>query len=128
MIKERRTHQRIKKHLMLKIADKGFDVITETVNISPSGTYCRVTRLLPIMSKIEVMILVPPKGSEGQAKKIRCKGVVVRTEPIILRDADRSRCNRAIFFSDITQKDRKSIEAYVNSSGTLEGEKMQIVT
>lgn len=126
MIQERRTHQRAKKHLMLKIADKGFDVITETVNISPSGTYCRVTRHLPIMSKIEVVVLVPAKGKGGQAKKIKCKGVVVRTEPVILPDADRAHYNIAIFFTDITKKDRESIEAYVNT-GTVEDEKIQML-
>ncbi len=33
MIKERRKHQRAKRHLLLKIADKGFDVITEKIRV-----------------------------------------------------------------------------------------------
>ena len=117
MIEERRKHLRAKGQLPLKIADKTFDIITETVDISSSGIYCRVTRLLPLMSKIEVVLLVPPKnGSKSkQAKKIRCKGVVVRTEPIILENVDKAHYNTAIFFTDISAKDRKALEAYVGS-------------
>ncbi len=71
MIKERRKHKRVKKQLPLKLADKGFDIITETVDISPTGIYCRVTRLLPLMSKIEVILLVPTKNNEQKTKKMR---------------------------------------------------------
>ena len=123
MIEERRKHYRKKSQLPLKIADKTFDVITETVDVSSSGIYCRVTRLLPLMSKIEVVLLVPPKnGSKSkQAKKIRCKGVVVRTEPIILKDADKAHYNTAIFFTDISAKNQKALEAYVESGSVNPG-------
>ncbi len=117
MIEERRKHLRAKSQLPLKIADKTFDIITETVDVSSSGIYCRVTRLLPLMSKIEVVLLVPPKNNSKakQAKKIRCKGVVVRTEPIILENTDKAHYNTAIFFTDISVKDQKALEAYVES-------------
>ena len=123
MIEERRKHLRTKGKLPLKIADKAFDIITETVDVSSSGIYCRVTRLLPLMSKIEVVLLVPPKnGSKSkQAKKIRCKGVVVRTEPIILKDADKAHYNTAIFFTDISAKNQKALEAYVESGSVNPG-------
>ncbi|MFC1624744.1 PilZ domain-containing protein [Candidatus Omnitrophota bacterium] len=127
MIEERRRHQRVKSHLCLKIADKNFDVITETVDISPTGTYCRVTRLLPLMSKIEVVLLVPRKGKGkgDKTKKIRCKGVVVRTEPIILKDTEKAHYNMAIFFTDVSKKDQKAIEAYIDS-GSVDEEKIRI--
>ena len=123
MIEERRKHLRTKGKLPLKIADKAFDIITETVDVSPSGIYCRVTRLLPLMSKIEIVFLVPPKnGSKSkQAKKIRCKGVVVRTEPIILENADKAHYSTAIFFTDISAKDHKALEAYVESGSVDPG-------
>lgn len=118
MIKERRKHQRSKKQVPLKIADNAFDIITETVDISPSGIYCRVTRLLPLMSKIEVILVVPAKNNEAKTKKIRCKGVVVRTEPIILQDAEEAHYNMGIFFTEISKKDQKIIEEYTLSSGS----------
>ncbi|MBU1006859.1 MAG: PilZ domain-containing protein [Candidatus Omnitrophica bacterium] len=117
MIEERRRHNRIKRQLPLKIADNTFDIITETVDISPTGIYCRVTRLLPLMSKIEVILLVPAKNSGNDAKKIRCKGAVVRTEPIILENTDKAHYNMAIFFTEVSKKDQKVIEEYVQSSG-----------
>lgn len=126
MIKERRKHLRVKKQLPLKIADKSFDVITETVDISPSGIYCRITRLLPVMSKIEVIMLVPVKGNGRYAKKIRARGVVVRSEPVILENTDRAHYNVAIFFTDISKKDQKAVEAYV-SSGNADQPELQII-
>ncbi|MFH1782349.1 MAG: PilZ domain-containing protein [Candidatus Omnitrophota bacterium] len=117
MIKERRKHLRAKKQVPLKIADKGFDIITETVDISSSGIYCRVTRLLPMMSKIAVMLLLPSKTGNGKhAKKIRCKGVIVRSEPIILKDAEKAHYNVAIFFTDVSEKDQKVIESYLQDT------------
>ncbi len=115
MIRERRKHHRTKKQLPLKIADNSFDVITETVDISPSGIYCRVTRLLPLMSKIEVMILLPAKSGSAKTTKIKCRGVVVRSEPVILNDTDKAHYNIAIFFTDISRKDQKSIEEHMDS-------------
>ena len=115
MIEERRKHQRVKKQVPLKIADKTFDIITETVDISPSGIYCRITRLLPLMSKIEVILLLPSRSNKRQAKKIRCQGVVVRSEPVILKDTEKAHYNVAIFFTAISKRDQNAIASYVNS-------------
>ena len=115
MLEERRIHKRIPKKLTLKIADTDFDIITETVNISPAGVYCRVTRMLPLMSKIEVVLLVPTKGNERHTKKVRCKGVVVRIEPVILKDTEKAHYNTAIFFTEITKNNQRTINTYLNS-------------
>ena len=122
---ERRKDIRAQKRIPLKLADSTFDVITETVDISSSGAYCRVTRNLPPMSKIDVVLLVPGKNSESPTKKIRCKGVVVRVEPAIIKDADRAHYNIAIFFTDISKKDQKAVEDYV-ASGNLDPAEIQI--
>jgi len=127
MIQERRKEQRAKRQLPLKIAEKNFDVITETVDVSPSGTYCRVTRLLPLMSKIEVVIFVPTKNNGKHAKKIKCKGVVVRTEPVILKDVEKAHYNIGIFFTDISNKDRELISSHVEAKTTDEIE-VQIIS
>lgn len=122
MIQERRKHLRARTKLPLKIADHSFDIITETADISSAGIYCRVTRLLPLMSKIEVVMLVPTKDNGKQTKKIRCKGVVVRSEPVILKDTEKAHYNIAIFFTDMSKKDYKIIESYVGSGNTFEEE------
>jgi len=122
---ERRKDIRAQKRIPLKLADSTFDVITETVDISSSGAYCRVTRNLPPMSKIDVALLVPGKNSESPTRKIRCKGVVVRTEPAIIKNTDKAHYNIAIFFTDISKKDRKIAEDYV-ASGNLDPLEIQI--
>lgn len=122
MIQERRKYLRAQKHLPLKLADKAFDIITETADISSAGIYCRVTRLLPVMSKIEVIMLVPVKGNGRHTKKIKARGVVVRTEPVILRDTDKAHYNVAIFFTDMSKKDQKAIETYIDSGSADEAE------
>ncbi len=128
MLKERRQHQRAKSGVPLKIADTGFDIITETVNISSTGIYCRVTRLLPLMSKIDLILLLPAKTlKEKKSAKIRCKGVVVRTEPVILKDAEKAHYNVAIFFTDVSKKDQKTIDSYVNSNLPLDNASVEII-
>jgi len=122
---ERRKNIRARKNIPLKLADSAFDVITETVDISSSGAYCRVTRNLPPMSKIDVVLLVPGKDSSNPTRKIRCKGVVVRSEPAILKDADKAHYNIAIFFTDISKKDQKIAEEYI-ASGNLDPAEIQI--
>jgi len=120
MIEERRKHLRARRQLPLKIADKTFDIITETVDISSTGIYCRVTRLLTLMSKIEVILFVPTKTNGRHARKIRCKGVVVRTEPVILKDTEKAHYNIAIFFTEMSKRDQKIVESYVDSGNVSE--------
>ena len=127
MIQERRKHQRAKGQLPLKIADKTFDIITETLNLSPTGMYCRTTRSLPLMSKIEVVLLVPIKWNGKETKKMRCEGVVVRTEPVLLKDTEKAHYNIAIFFTKISKKDQKMVGSYVDSGiGDIDREMVQI--
>ena len=120
MIEERRKHIRAKRRIPLKIADKNFDIITDTADISTSGTYCRVTRLLPLMSKIEIVLLIPDAENESKTQKIKCKGVVVRAEPILLKDTDKAHYNVAIFFTEVHKKDQKLLEAYVKHADVHE--------
>lgn len=127
MIEERRKHYRAKRQIPLKIADKSFDVITETADISSAGINCRITRLLPMMSKIVVILLIPTKADGKHTKKITCKGVVVRSEPVILQGVEKAHHNVAIFFTDISKKDQKIIDAYLGSGGTIE-EEIRIIT
>ena len=66
---ERRKNIRAKKNIPLKLADSAFDIITETYDISSSGAYCRITRNIPPMSKIEVALLIPGKDGDSPTKK-----------------------------------------------------------
>lgn len=114
---ERRRHPRTDSKLPLKISKKGVDVITETRNISCSGVHCRIKQQLPLMSRIGVILLIPMrKRGKMATEKVKCSGVVVRSEPIILEKADIPCQDIAIFFTDISVKDKNRIGMYVQQS------------
>lgn len=114
---ERRGHPRTETILPLKISKRGLDVITETRNISCSGVYCRVSQPLPLMSKIGVTLLLPIyRKAKVNTEKIRCNGVVVRSEPAIVQEAETAYQNVAIFFTDLSKKDKTKITQYVLQS------------
>ncbi|MFH1202300.1 MAG: PilZ domain-containing protein [Candidatus Omnitrophota bacterium] len=113
--KEKRRHPRIEKNVPLKIKDEQFDIITETKNISCSGAYCQVNKFLPAMTKVRVTLLLPLLSVNNKiiTKKIRCKGIVVRSEPdkpVLVNE----KYSIAIFFNDISAKDMANIAEYVN--------------
>ena len=115
---ERRKHPRRETVLSLKISKRGLDVITETRNISCSGVYCRVDKPLPIMAKIGITLLLPVQNRRNRVntERIRCNGVVVRSEPAIVKEADTACQNVAIFFTDLSKKYKDKITQYVLQS------------
>lgn len=114
---ERRKHPRLRSIIPLKISKRGLDVITETRNISCSGVYCRVNKPIPVMSKIGITLLLPIQSNNRVlTKKIKCSGVVVRSEPLIVEEADTAWQNIAIFFTDLSKKDKDKIAQYIIQS------------
>ena len=104
---ERRKHPRLRSIIPLKISKRGLDVITESRNISCSGVYCRVNKPIPVMSKIGITLLLPIQSNNRVlTKKIKCSGVVVRSEPLIVEEEDTVWQNIAIFFTDLSKKDK----------------------
>ena len=109
---EKRKHHRLDNNIPVKLCQEDGDVVTQTVNISRSGAYCRVNRFIDPMTKLKVHLLLPVrKNGKIGTKKISCQGVIVRTEPIV----GTSDFNVAIFFSDITQRDAESIADFIGT-------------
>jgi len=99
----------------IKISNQEFDVVTETKNISGNGAYCSVDKEIPIMTKLRIVILVPLiKRGKKFLKKINCKGVVVRSQPI--RNNGKNFYNIGIFFCEIKETHRKVLFSYINSA------------
>jgi hypothetical protein len=112
---ERRKHPRIEKNVPLKLSWADADVVTETRNISCAGAYCRVSKYIEPMTRVEVTLLLPvKKGEKVTTKKITCRGVVVRTENI----PDGEEFYTAIFFSDILPKDSRILAQFVENAVT----------
>ena len=113
-MEERRRFPRIHRTLPIKLSDSEFDIVTETRNISGSGACCSFSRSVPLMTKLDIVLLIPLKKSKDKViKKINCCGVVVREESVE-NNGGISYCV-GIYFNEIKEKDRKVLLSYTNS-------------
>jgi hypothetical protein len=112
---ERRKSPRIDKTLPLKLCHSEYDILTETKNISSSGVYFHCTRPLDLMTKLNVVLLIPLKKAKTKViKRINCCGIVVR------RDQGPGENTKfpyrvAMYFSDLKEPDKKILASYVNT-------------
>lgn len=112
---ERRKFPRIEdKEVSLEVKLGDFDTITHTLNISASGVYCKIDKEIPLMSRIKLILMVPDfsKG-EGAVRSLELTGVVVREHPVII-DGQTKHYDVAIFFEDLSQKNREVISSYIS--------------
>jgi len=113
-MKERRISPRIDKTIPLKLSNGGFDILTETTNISSSGAYCSVNKQIELMTKLNLVLLIPIIKNKSKAiEKINCCGVVVRQEKVT--DNGRYPYRVGICFNDLKERDKKTLRSYVNS-------------
>lgn len=116
MVKEeRRKSERIKDEgLSLKLNAGDFDLISHTLDISESGIYCKVDRELPLMSKVGLVLMVPDLSKDEKAvSKLEVEGVVVREHPVII-DGDKKHYDVAIFFDNLSPKNKEIISNYIS--------------
>lgn len=106
---DRRQAHRVLERLALSITDGGGALHAETQNLSTAGAYCTLDQWIAPMTKLQLDFELPtaPKSS-----RVRCGGVIVRVEPIVA-SADRGRFHIAIFFSEISERDRAAIAEFV---------------
>ncbi len=110
---DRRKHPRLTKNLPLKLSLDGFDLVTETKNLSCSGAYCEINKYLEPLTKLQIILLLPFKKKDKIiTKKFSCQGVVVRADSVPLKN---SHYNIAIFFNDIQKKEMNKISDYLGS-------------
>jgi hypothetical protein len=106
---ERRRNPRASGNVPVKISHEAGDIVTETVNISRSGAYCRIDRYIEPMTRMKVNILLPLwKNNRNTTKKVSCEGAVVRTEP----STEKEFFHIAIFFNKISRRGAEVIGDY----------------
>ena len=106
---ERRIFPRIDDQgLSLELKTGDFDTITHTMNISASGLYCKIDREIPLMSRVNLMLMLP------DSKGVEVSGVVVREHPVII-DGVTKHYDVAIFFDDLSSKNREAISSYISN-------------
>ena len=107
---ERRKYPRAKADFQTVI-DNGFEAIkTKVDNISCSGIYCEVNKEIPLMTKLDLNMLIPTTfPSMGEFFRVHCSGVVVRTE----LSKDKGKYNIAILFSDLLESAKDKLSSYI---------------
>jgi hypothetical protein len=115
--KERRKFPRVNDEgLSLKLRLDDFDSITHTMNISASGVYCKLDKEFPIMSRVKLMLMIPDPAKEGTIRDLEVDGVVVRQHPVTI-DGLIKHYDAAIFFEDLSEKDKEIIDDYIKRKG-----------
>jgi hypothetical protein len=111
---ERRRAPRADVDLSLKIKKDKRVIEAHTQNISSSGAYCTLDKFVPLNSKLDLTLLLPEKPHKGHPaqKKVRCHGIVVRSQP---EDADivHPHYGIALFFTDLAKGDRHRLTDFV---------------
>ena len=115
--RERRKFPRVKDdELSLKLRLDDFDSITHTMNISSSGVYCKLDKELPLMSRVKLILMIPGAKKEGSLKDLEVSGIVVRQHPVTI-DGAVKHYDVAIFFEDLSDKNREIIDGYIAKKG-----------
>ena len=108
-MRERRKVPRIAERVVMAVTDAGTALAAESHNLSTSGVYCTLDRFLAPMSKVQLQFELP---NGARTSKVQCTGVVVRVEPVVA-SADRGRFNTAIFFTELSDRNRSTISRFV---------------
>jgi len=114
---EKRKYPRLQDaNVSLKVKSEKSNVITESLNISASGVYCKVQEEIPLMSRIKIILILPKlqikESPAPKNVKIETDGVVVREHPVII-DGKIEHYDVAIFFDNISARDRELIKEYI---------------
>lgn len=111
-IKEKRRYLRLKKRIPLHLKDEQFDAIAYTTNISQRGALCQLNYQIPLMSKLQIKLLLPsPEDNKTASNQIICQGVVVRSQPVVKDNS--AFYDTAIFFTKLSRANEKKIAHYV---------------
>jgi hypothetical protein len=86
---ERREHPRFDSEFAVQLAVREGSLpvgtlVSQSRNLSLGGIYCHLSRFVPVLTKLQLTLLLPFRGKKkGDVKTqmVRVDGVVVRTSP-----------------------------------------------
>jgi hypothetical protein len=86
--KDKRAHPRLDTEFAVQLADRDGvlpqgTIVSQSRNISLGGIYCRVNHYVPVLTKLQLTLLLPFRGKKKEVKTqlVRTDAVVVRTIP-----------------------------------------------
>ncbi len=109
-MRERRRTARLAETVNFKIGYETYDLSSSTLNLSSNGLLCRVPQAIPLMTKIDMALLIPRVEDNKPPRKIQAKGVIVR----VTEDVE-GLYKIAVFFTDISTQHRKHLESFIAS-------------
>ncbi|MFH1877854.1 MAG: PilZ domain-containing protein [Candidatus Omnitrophota bacterium] len=114
---ERRKYPRVKdQEISIKLSGEGFNAVTQSLDISASGVYCTVKERIPLMTRVQIRLIMPCKGG-GASTTMDVEGVVVREKPL-KKDGHVQNYDIAIFFDFSSPREREKIIKYLEKKGT----------
>ncbi len=112
---ERRRYPRIKDDkISIKLSGDGFSAITQSLDVSASGVYCKVAERLPLMTIVQIVLSLPGRTFSSKSTNMKIDGVVVREHPV-KKDGKIVHYDVAIFFNMLLPKERRKLAAYIES-------------
>lgn len=120
---ERRKKPRAPANFDLHLEFPGQSGSARVRDISSSGVRCESERPVPMMTQVQMRIVLPG-GASDAPREIVCRGAVVRSEPITRSVSGAATVRSgapfdiAIFFTEMRDSDREDVEAFVASSRT----------
>lgn len=104
---ERRRSARIAESFSFQIGHGASGMEAKALNISSHGVLCVVKEDVPLMTQLDILLLVPSFSHDSSPEKeVRLKGVVVRKE----KDPREEGFALAIFFSEIKPRFQKILD------------------
>jgi len=113
---EKRRHPRVRDRLTLRSSSpEAGSVDMSTINLSLGGVQVITQRYLPLMTRVEVTLHLPPEaGRESGPVPVKSEAVVVRIQPAHPTPESRS-FEMALFFSRMEQRDRSVLSRYLST-------------
>jgi hypothetical protein len=112
--KERRRFPRIKdENISVQLSGEGFNAITQSLDVSASGIYCKTDRHIPVMTRVQVVLSLPGRTKTSSPTTMNIDGVVVREHPV-KKDGRIQHYDVAIFFNTLLPREREKLIQYIS--------------
>ena len=114
---ERRQSARLADTLQFEIGYEGFNIASQTINISTNGLMCRLAKNIPLMTQVDLILMIPAETAGGSGR-LRVKGAVVRA----FKNKTTGFFHLAVFFTEISNQSRHTLKRYILSRTQIKKE------
>ena len=114
--REKRRYPRIPDRLTLRSSSAILGVAEmSTINLSLGGAQVKTNRFMPLMTRVEVSLHLPPEnGTEARPRPVKAEAVVVRVNPPS-PSRESEAYEMALFFSRMDLPDRNALARYLST-------------